>query len=104
MISSRNWVLLRSFKGELDFGHGLVRTVRDFCVFHRHGANEPSGEKTAWVLRLVRASGLCPDLAALDFALGRRVFRGDIFEKANQLRNSTSPYHERKSNPEIAFA
>src|SRR4029077_7582366 len=41
--------LRRSFKGEFDFGHGRVRTVRDFCVFHRHDANEPSGDKAAWV-------------------------------------------------------
>ena len=75
--------------GEMDFGHGTVRTVRDFCIFHRAGANEPSGDKAAWVLDLVRAGGLCPEPSAINFAFGRNIFRADIFEKALQHRDST---------------
>lgn len=72
--------------GHLDLGHGLSRRVGDFCRFHRHDANEPSGDKAAWALELVRASGLCPEPASLNFALGRQVFRPDIFEQAVRLR------------------
>ena len=74
--------LRRSFETEFDFGQGCLRAVPDFHVFHRHGANEPSSGKAAWVFQLVRASGLCKDPGALDFALGRRVFRMDLFEQA----------------------
>jgi ABC-type nitrate/sulfonate/bicarbonate transport system substrate-binding protein len=74
-------------EGKLDFGHGLARKVGDFCVFHRSDANEPSGDKAAWALELVRSSGLCPEPAALNFAFGRKVFRPDIFEQATRLRD-----------------
>ena len=89
-------VLRHGIDGEMDFGHGMTRTVRDFCIFSRDGANEPSGDKAAWVMELIRASGLCPDLAAINFAFARKIFRSDIFEQANALRQSTSttPEHE----------
>jgi two-component system, oxyanion-binding sensor len=76
-------------RGKIDLGHGGVRVIRDFNVFHQRNANEPSGEKIAWVLQHMRDSGLCPDDSALNFALGRRVFCADIFEKAARLRAST---------------
>lgn len=82
--------LRRGFSGEFDFGQNRVRVVRDFNVFHRGHANEPSGEKAAWVLQLIRASGQTPEPGALNFAFGRRIFRADIFEKASRLRSSTS--------------
>jgi hypothetical protein len=62
-----------------------VRVIPDFNIFYGHNANEPSGEKVAWVLQHMRDSGRCPETASLNFALGRRVFRPDIFEKANEL-------------------
>src|SRR5262249_27307798 len=92
--------LQRGFDGRFDFGTGSVRAVRDFCVFHRNDANEPSGEKAAWVLQLIRAGGLCPEPAALNFALGRSVFRADLFEKAVRLRGSNATLHIQKSSSE----
>ena len=81
-------ILQRSLNGECDFGTGVTRAVNDFFVFHRHDANEPSGEKAAWALQLVRASGLCPAPAELNFSLSRRVFRADIFEQATRFKIS----------------
>ncbi len=66
--------LRRAFDGKFDFGHGSVRTVADFSVFHRHNANEPSGDKAAWHLR---SSGLCKDAATLNFSIGPQVFRAE---------------------------
>ncbi len=68
--------------GELQFGHGVSKRMEDFCVFHRHDANEPSAEKVAWTLELIRASGLCKNQSMLNFALARKVFRPDIFNQA----------------------
>jgi len=85
------------FAAEFDFGHGESRAVPHFNIFHRNSANEPSGEKAAWVLQLVRASGLCRDATALDFNFGRRVFRADLFEQAVRLRSSTTIAHEHPS-------
>jgi ABC-type nitrate/sulfonate/bicarbonate transport system substrate-binding protein len=87
-------ILERGIRGPFDFGQGNVRPVSDFCIFHGGGANEPSGEKAGWVLSNIRASGLCRDAATLNFALGRRIFRSDIYEQALQLRNSHTPENE----------
>lgn len=77
--------------GEFDFGHGIERVVRDFNVFYRHDANEPSGDKAAWVLQRMRSSGLCHE-AVLDFQLARRVFRADLYARAMEfLPSSPSP-------------
>lgn len=78
--------LLRGFRGELDLGSRHARVVQDFVIFHRHDANEPSAAKAAWVLQQLReiATGLEP--SAFNAALGRRVFRADLFEKAARFR------------------
>jgi ABC-type nitrate/sulfonate/bicarbonate transport system substrate-binding protein len=90
--------------GNFDFGHGDVHVVPDFTVFHRHAANEPSGDKIAWILQLVRISALCPATAALDFDFGRRIFRADLFDQAVRFRSSTSfRYEENQSPPESAL-
>jgi ABC-type nitrate/sulfonate/bicarbonate transport system substrate-binding protein len=81
--------LRHGIEGTIDFGHDLGRTLRDFCIFHRDGANEPSGDKAVWALQLVRDSGLCPDPSAVSFALAKKIFRPDIFQKAAALRHST---------------
>lgn len=74
--------------GEMDFGHGLKRTVREFCVFFGDGANEPSAPKAASVVDVIRTSGLCPEPSAINFPLAKRMFRCDIFEQAVALFQS----------------
>lgn len=66
-----------------------ARNISDFCIFHRHDANEPSADKAGWVMRNLRTSGLVRDPGQLSAALGRRIFRPDIFTQANALRLST---------------
>jgi ABC-type nitrate/sulfonate/bicarbonate transport system substrate-binding protein len=82
--------LRHGIDGAMDFGHAAEHAVRDFCIFHRDHANEPSGDKAAWVLDLIRASGLCAQPAALNFAFAKKIFRADIFEAASRLRLSTN--------------
>lgn len=99
--------LRHGIDGAMDFGHDTGRNVRDFCIFHRDGANEPSGDKAAWVLDLVRASGLCPEPAALNFALMRKMFRPDIFEAVVRLRASITAHdgnEPQETNPPAASA
>jgi hypothetical protein len=96
--------LRHGITGEMDFGHGTERTVGDFCLFHRDHANEPSGDKAAWVLELVRTSGLCPEPAAINFALGRKTFRPDIFQKAAALSQSAQSQPKNKFENETIFA
>jgi ABC-type nitrate/sulfonate/bicarbonate transport system substrate-binding protein len=80
--------LRHGIDGKMDFGRGVERVVRDFCVFHHDNANEPSSDKAAWVFNLVRSSGLCPDSSAISFTFAKKIFRPDIFEQANALRRS----------------
>jgi ABC-type nitrate/sulfonate/bicarbonate transport system substrate-binding protein len=75
----------RGLHGEIDFGHGRQRTVRDFCVFNQEHANDPTGDKAAWVLNLVRTSGLCPEPSAITFPFAKKIFRSDIFKTALEL-------------------
>ena len=93
--------LRHGIDGEIDFGHGTERVVRDFCIFHQAGANEPSGDKAAWVLELIRSSGFCKDPSTINFAMARKIFRSDIFEEANTLRKSTQskPNNETETVP-----
>ncbi len=88
--------------GELDFGHGHERTVNGFCIFHRDNANEPSGDKAAWTLDLIRASGHCKEPPAVNFAFARKIFRADIFAKAAALRHSISTQSEPQHQPILA--
>lgn len=98
-------ILLRSFSGELDCGHGTTRRVDNFLNFHRDDANEPTSSRAAWALQLVRASGLCPEPAKLNFALGRKIFRADIFEQADGLRvTEAAPANEKAIRPRLARA
>lgn len=89
------------FDGRFEFGRGEFRTVTNFNLFHRHAANEPTVAKAAWLLRQLRGSNLGIAPEALTLALGRQVFRADIFASANQLRNDTSKHHhENEIKPE----
>jgi ABC-type nitrate/sulfonate/bicarbonate transport system substrate-binding protein len=85
-------VLRRGVDGEIDFGHGVERIVNDFCIFHRDNANEPSGDKAAWTMDLIRASGFCKEPSAINFAFAKKIFRADVFEIANELcRKESEP-------------
>jgi ABC-type nitrate/sulfonate/bicarbonate transport system substrate-binding protein len=77
-----------AFDGNLNMGHGQNRFVPDFNLFHQDGINDPSVEKAAWVLRHLRATGLCKEPGALTPALSHQVFRSDIFQKAIQVHHS----------------
>lgn len=94
--------LQHGIDGEMDLGYNRKQTNRDFCIFHRDGANEPSGDKAAWTLDLLRASGLCKDTSGITFAFAKKIFRADIFEQARRLQTSTPSKNETKLEPAIA--
>ena len=100
-VGVREHTLRCGISGELDLGHGRVRTMSDFCIFHRDHANEPSGDKAAWTLDLLRASGLCPEPSVISFACAKKTFSLEIFEKALALRNSTQSQNEIESEKQL---
>jgi ABC-type nitrate/sulfonate/bicarbonate transport system substrate-binding protein len=87
--------LRRGFSGEFDFGHGKIRHVPNFNVFHRNNANEPSMDKAAWLLQQLRASGLCKDASVLTPGLASRVFRPDYLDEGVRLRTTKHRDHEK---------
>ena len=91
--------LRRGLGREFDFGDGRERTVPEFTIFHQHDANEPSAEKSAWVLRQMREVATGLESSTFNAALGRRVFREDIFEKAVRLRASKREAKAKSKNP-----
>lgn len=95
--------LRHGINGNLDFGHDTERSVGDFCIFHRDHANEPSGDKAAWALELVRASGFCPPPSAINFAFAKKIFRADIFESASKLSRQTRAGCKEVVAPESSF-
>jgi hypothetical protein len=54
----------------------------DFNVFYSADANEPTTEKASWVLRHLRELGSLREPSVLNVALGRRVFRADLYQQA----------------------
>jgi hypothetical protein len=54
-------------RGEINSGHGRVRVIRDFNIFHQRNANEPSGEKL-WPINLSsrRAEHYWPEARGLE--------------------------------------
>ena len=96
--------LRRALPGPFDFGHGMVRNIPDFLIFHRDNANEPSLEKAAWVLTHLRE--LRPDCSwpGSAQAFGRRIFRSDLFAEALRLRATNQPTYERNDEIESCTA
>jgi ABC-type nitrate/sulfonate/bicarbonate transport system substrate-binding protein len=68
--------------GELRFGHNKSVRLRDFCIFHRGVANEPTLGRAVWALDLVRNTGACAEISALNPHLARKVFRSDLYQRA----------------------
>ncbi|MBI2946033.1 MAG: ABC transporter substrate-binding protein [Verrucomicrobia bacterium] len=90
-----------SMMGAFDFGNGRVETLPDFHVFSRHDANEPSTEKSAWILRNLFSSGAVKNRSAAQ--AGAEVFRPDLFHQAMQLTSET-PRKELESSAELTVA
>lgn len=80
--------LRQGMRGEFDCGNGNTRTIRDFAVFNRNDANEPSADKAAWVLQQMRELVTTVESAVFTPTFTRGIFRADIFEEANRLRGS----------------
>ena len=98
-------ILRPGLSGDFDFGGKEIRGIPDFCLFHGVGVNEPSYDKAAWTLELVRSSGLCQCSAELNFTLGKRIFRPDIFDQAIQLIRETQiqTSHEIETKKELSL-
>jgi ABC-type nitrate/sulfonate/bicarbonate transport system substrate-binding protein len=93
-------ILRQGLSGHVGVGGKDSLGVPDFCVFHGNGVNEPSADKAAWAMELVRASGLCETPSELNSAFGKRIFRSPIFEQAIRLSGETSD----AARPESHFA
>lgn len=80
--------LRRGLTGEFDFGHGPTRNVKDFLIFSGADVNEPSPDKAAWAINQLRQTVPGLELAGARAALGRRVFRSDLYAEGVRLRGA----------------
>lgn len=79
--------LRQGLSGDFDFGRGASRRVNDFVVFSGADVNEPSADKAAWLLNHLRKAAPGFDLPGANAALGRRVFRADLYAEGVRLRD-----------------
>jgi ABC-type nitrate/sulfonate/bicarbonate transport system substrate-binding protein len=77
-------VIRASLGGTFDFGNARVERASDFHVFSRGGANEPTMQHAAWVIRGLHASGLLPDVTVMPIGKASEWFRADIFNQASK--------------------
>jgi ABC-type nitrate/sulfonate/bicarbonate transport system substrate-binding protein len=77
-----------SLSGHFDFGNGRTEKTGGQHVFHGPGANEPSMDKAAWILRKFKAPGAIEDPDAVSPAALAAAFRSDIYQNAITLANS----------------
>jgi ABC-type nitrate/sulfonate/bicarbonate transport system substrate-binding protein len=73
--------------GTFDYGHGRIEKHSNFHIFAGEGVNEPSPDKSAWVIRNLLKSGLVQDPTQVPVQKAAEWFRMDIFQKALQIVN-----------------
>jgi ABC-type nitrate/sulfonate/bicarbonate transport system substrate-binding protein len=80
-------VLQAGFANTFQFGNNRAEVLPEFTIFHRHEANEPSMEKSAWVVNNILHSGVLPEPSTFNAAAARQTFRPDIYQQATKLVN-----------------
>jgi ABC-type nitrate/sulfonate/bicarbonate transport system substrate-binding protein len=77
--------LRQSLTTTFDCGYGRTRASDDFLVFHKHGANEPSLDKAAWVINHLIHSGMATQPDGIVRGTAAKVFRQDLYEEGHQM-------------------
>jgi ABC-type nitrate/sulfonate/bicarbonate transport system substrate-binding protein len=72
-------------RGSFNYGHGRIEKHSSFHIFSGEGVNEPTSEKSDWVIRNLLKSGLVKDPSLVPVEKASDWFRADIFQKAVQL-------------------
>jgi ABC-type nitrate/sulfonate/bicarbonate transport system substrate-binding protein len=68
--------------GTFDYGHGRIEKHSSFHIFSGEGVNDPTVEKSDWVIRNLLKSGLVTDPTLVPVEKASDWFRTDIFKKA----------------------
>jgi len=71
--------------GSFNYGHGRVEKTSTFHIFSGNGVNDPSPDKSAWVIRNLLASGLVKDPSLVPTERASDWFSSEIFQKAIRL-------------------
>jgi ABC-type nitrate/sulfonate/bicarbonate transport system substrate-binding protein len=87
-INVHESVLKAGFSSTFQFGNGRSEVLPEFTVFHQHDANEPTLEKSAWVVNNLLHSGVLPDPSTFNANAARQTFRPDIYQQAVKLTAS----------------
>lgn len=90
--------LLPSLSGRYDFGHGRREVIKDFICFHGHNANELTPGKIDWIAEQVSDNGFSK-ISRPSTDLCERVFRRDLYSRAQKLVVKERPSTRTKSKP-----
>ncbi|MCI0747987.1 MAG: ABC transporter substrate-binding protein [Verrucomicrobia subdivision 3 bacterium] len=74
-----------AFVGPFEFGDERREPLGDFVLFSRFNTNEPTADKALWIAGRLAEMGAITDPLLLQNPAISRVFRADIFHKANRL-------------------
>ena len=91
-------VLKRSLIGPFQDGTGQSRDARDFYIFHRDHANEPTRDRGEWLVDQFCASGLVPaDQRPHVYRTMLSSWRGDLYHQALAHERPTSQPRPRRA-------
>lgn len=85
-------VIQSSLVGPFDYGHGRTVSAGDFIHYHRHGANDPTPAKAAWLIEGFARHRLTPAGVTIPADLGTRTFRSDLYHLAQQSSRKKSAH------------
>ena len=71
--------------GTFDYGHGRIEKHSSFHIFSGEGVNEPTPEKSDWVIRNLLKAGIVKDPSLVPVEKASDWFRADIFRKAIRM-------------------
>jgi ABC-type nitrate/sulfonate/bicarbonate transport system substrate-binding protein len=77
--------LQMGMSGSFNYGHGRIEKQSSFHIFSGVGVNEPTPEKSDWIIRNLLKSGVVKDPSLIPAERASDWFRVDIFQKALRL-------------------
>jgi len=81
--------LQMGMSGSFNYGHGRIEKHPSFHIFSGESVNEPSADKSAWVIGNMLKSGVVKDPSLIPVEKAGDWFRADIFRNAIQLIDET---------------
>ncbi len=97
-------ILKLSLIGPFPNGTGGNRDATDFHIFHRRNANEPTREKSDWLINEFLIHGLIPNSRQSEArSTMNKCWRSDIYHQALQSRKPARSNNSTQRQPQLAI-